>query len=194
MDVYIFPRTRFVDVNSIQTQIKHLESEVVEVKVAYASPYIERLAEELNDVIHSSETALRILEYAGCLVDGYVAVVPTASVLPLYSQVRRLVSRMELVRHADTPRSMVIALCFVVSSASSALQCLAREYDVDLDAVRDAVIKKNAARGYYAVSNLAQTSRPAGAHSGSQGRALPASPSHQQEKGNPSNGPMGNAI
>ena len=38
---------------------------------------------------------------------------------------------------------------------------------------------------------LAQTSRPAGAHSSSEGFALPASLTHQQKKENHSNCPMG---
>jgi hypothetical protein len=58
--MFIFPATRYVS-NCLHEQIQHIESEVKEVQAAYMEPGIEYLAEELCDVIHSAETALRIL-------------------------------------------------------------------------------------------------------------------------------------
>lgn len=59
--MFTFPAARFVS-NSLFAQITHLESEMNEVTEAYYTPGgIKHLAEELCDLIHSSETALRIL-------------------------------------------------------------------------------------------------------------------------------------
>jgi NTP pyrophosphatase (non-canonical NTP hydrolase) len=57
-----FPRTKFVDSNPLVTQIQHVSSEVHEAYNAGCDESLERTAEELFDVIHSAETALRILQ------------------------------------------------------------------------------------------------------------------------------------
>jgi len=196
--MYIFPRTRFVDSVLIEDQLKHLASEIVEARVAYTTPYIVRLAEELFDVIHSSETALRILEEkCGC-----DASMPSTtrfnrtSALPLYSQVRRLSACLDLVCQEFLTGSEVrtaIALFSVISTAEAALVTLGTVYSVGIATVRRDVERKNEERGYYASTNLAQRDRLEEAHSGSEGRALPASPSCHQEKEIPANGPMENA-
>jgi len=57
-----FPETIFTKNNSLKQQISHLESEIIEVKNAYLSEgFSSHMVEELWDVIHSAETALRIL-------------------------------------------------------------------------------------------------------------------------------------
>jgi len=61
----IFPRTKFVDTNSLIEQRCHLTSEVIEVDKefdAFPKTDFKAVACELFDVIHSAETALRILE------------------------------------------------------------------------------------------------------------------------------------
>ena len=69
--LYNYPRTKFVGENNIMDQTLHVQSEVSEVNKALnawltsgaSSPSaIQHLAEELHDVCHSAETALRILE------------------------------------------------------------------------------------------------------------------------------------
>ena len=59
----IFPRTKFVDNNSIADQVEQLESETDEVSREFDRPPVnhDRVAMELFDVIHSAETALHIL-------------------------------------------------------------------------------------------------------------------------------------
>jgi hypothetical protein len=153
--MYLFPRAKFVDEINIEAQIKHLGSEIIEARVAYATPYILRLAEELFDVIHSAETALRILsEKCGC-----DASLPEAtrfnrtSALPLFSQVRRLSACLDLVCEAYLSGSEVqtaVALFGVISTAESALLTLGMGYSVAIGTVRRDVEKKNEARGYYA--------------------------------------------
>ena len=60
---FTFPETIFAQKNSLSNQIIHLESECREVSQAFFSePKIERVVEELLDVIHSAETALRIIQ------------------------------------------------------------------------------------------------------------------------------------
>lgn len=62
MAKYIYPETLFVRRNEIATQLKHLESELIEVAKAYNSDESqERVAEEVCDLIHSGESLLRIL-------------------------------------------------------------------------------------------------------------------------------------
>lgn len=57
---FMFPRTKFVDENTIDEQLKHLESELEEVKEAKTQLQI-NIVEELFDLIHSAETAIRII-------------------------------------------------------------------------------------------------------------------------------------
>lgn len=57
---FMFPRTKFVDENTIDEQLKHLESELEEVKEA-KTPLQINIVEELFDLIHSAETAIRII-------------------------------------------------------------------------------------------------------------------------------------
>lgn len=56
-----FDRVKFVDNNAIINQIKHIESEVREAIDSAHTPNNQHTALELMDVIHSAETALRIL-------------------------------------------------------------------------------------------------------------------------------------
>lgn len=57
-----FPATKFAQTTGLYGQLVHLGSEIKEVERAfYNDPMIERVAEELMDVIHSAETALRII-------------------------------------------------------------------------------------------------------------------------------------
>jgi len=59
---YTFPRTRFVDCYSTFEQLAHIQTEVQELVQAYKSEPVERVAEEALDLIHSTETLLRILQ------------------------------------------------------------------------------------------------------------------------------------
>ena len=61
--MYRFPRTRFVDCNSIKDQIGHCYDEVVETMTAILGnegPH--RAMEECIDAIHSLETLARIIQ------------------------------------------------------------------------------------------------------------------------------------
>lgn len=74
MFCYGFPRTRFVDLNTLHKQIKHIKSEAVEVELSYLKEdhhfSIKEVAEEILDVIHSAKTALRIIEKRGVDIDA----------------------------------------------------------------------------------------------------------------------------
>ena len=62
-NIYRFPRVTFTDTNGIYGQCLHVYSEAMEVlKAVERSGDMSALAMELLDVIHSAETALRILE------------------------------------------------------------------------------------------------------------------------------------
>ena len=59
--MFVYPPSCFVS-NCLSDQVKHVRSEVDEVVAAYyGNTDIIHLAEELCDVVHSSETGLRIL-------------------------------------------------------------------------------------------------------------------------------------
>lgn len=60
--LYTFPRTRFVRVNTLAIQLKHVTSELLEAREAYDQWDFDHLARELHDVRQSAETALRLLE------------------------------------------------------------------------------------------------------------------------------------
>jgi hypothetical protein len=61
--LYNFPRTRFVDSNSIVYQLDHIKEELAEAYVELSlMPDVSLLAAEIMDIYHSAETALRILE------------------------------------------------------------------------------------------------------------------------------------
>jgi len=57
-----FPKLRFADENGLYTQIKHIESEMAEVEQTYLHEPIERVAEEIADLMTSCKTALDIIE------------------------------------------------------------------------------------------------------------------------------------
>lgn len=57
-----FPRTHFVDRGGILNQIDHTYSEVCEALEAALTPEVGHTAEEIFDIIHSAETALRIMQ------------------------------------------------------------------------------------------------------------------------------------
>lgn len=59
---YHFPRVKFAGLNELGEQLKHVCSEANEAEIAYQHADINHLALELCDVIHSAETAMRILE------------------------------------------------------------------------------------------------------------------------------------
>jgi len=60
--VFVFPRINFADTNTIDKQMDHICTEVVEAMQEVGKCDNEALAIELLDVIHSTETALRILK------------------------------------------------------------------------------------------------------------------------------------
>lgn len=62
--LFNFPRTRFVDENSIGQQLIHTRREVQEADDELVPPGgdIMPLAMEIMDIYHSAETALRILQ------------------------------------------------------------------------------------------------------------------------------------
>ena len=57
-----FPRVHFVSTNILWQQVDHLRGEVQEVDDALQQADLSAVAMELMDVIHSAETALRILQ------------------------------------------------------------------------------------------------------------------------------------
>ena len=59
---FTFPRTKFVSENGLTQQFIHICTEVKEIKEAHEQEPIERVAEELVDLYHSVETALRIID------------------------------------------------------------------------------------------------------------------------------------
>ena len=60
--LYHFPRTRFVDENSIYDQVRHIMQETAEAEQEFDNPSCHLLAQEIMDIYHSAETALRILK------------------------------------------------------------------------------------------------------------------------------------
>ena len=69
MSLYKYPRTKFVGINSIEKQIQHIKSEVIEAETAQS---LENQIMEICDIEHGAETALRILEeQLGIDVDWY---------------------------------------------------------------------------------------------------------------------------
>lgn len=68
----LFPRTKFVDENSLPTQLSHIASELKEVEEALSAAYkansetvdkaVQHLAVELYDLKQSAETMLRNLQ------------------------------------------------------------------------------------------------------------------------------------
>lgn len=57
-----FPRVKFVDMDTLSKQLDHIRSEHREMWLAHENGKIGDLAMELFDLIHSCETALRILQ------------------------------------------------------------------------------------------------------------------------------------
>lgn len=64
-----FPRAKFADTNTIQDQVKHIESELIEILEEFARPPVnyENVMMELLDLIHSAETGVRILVEQKCI-------------------------------------------------------------------------------------------------------------------------------
>lgn len=58
---FTFPRTNYVN-QPLINQLQHIKSELDETMQAYQNDPIERVAEELTDLYHSVETALRIID------------------------------------------------------------------------------------------------------------------------------------
>ena len=57
----LFPRTKFCDMNTVHEQLLHLQTEINEVRAAFAAGDYTHAAEEAVDVQHSADTLLRIL-------------------------------------------------------------------------------------------------------------------------------------
>ena len=146
---YTFPRTRFVDRNTLSAQLEHIRTELLEVVVAYSQPDEHHLATEFADVWHSTETALRIMEERFDLKSKPFSV-PVS--LPLYEQVRRLTSRLDSADIAFTGRRLTdlgMTLCDIVACVKSALDVMERFYSIKVDVILAEVVAKNMARGYY---------------------------------------------
>lgn len=62
IDALPFPKLKFAVENGLSMQIAHIKSEVMEVDLAFYNEPIERVAEELADVMTSAKTALDIIE------------------------------------------------------------------------------------------------------------------------------------
>jgi NTP pyrophosphatase (non-canonical NTP hydrolase) len=62
LDVLPFPRLKFAAENGLVEQLSHIKSEVMEVDLAFYNEPIERVAEELADLMTSAKTALDIIE------------------------------------------------------------------------------------------------------------------------------------
>lgn len=62
IDSLPFPRLKLSNENGLFEQIAHIETEMDEVRDAYCSEPIERVAEEIADMMVSCKTALDIIE------------------------------------------------------------------------------------------------------------------------------------
>lgn len=62
MDVLPFPKLKYATENGLVKQIAHIKSELKEVEAAFESEPIERVAEELADLMISAKTGLDIIE------------------------------------------------------------------------------------------------------------------------------------
>ena len=62
IDTLCFPKLKFSEENGLVMQISHIKSEIMEVDMAFYNESIERVAEELADVMVSAKTALDIIE------------------------------------------------------------------------------------------------------------------------------------
>lgn len=113
--MYIFPAVNFVS-NSLYAQITHLESEMNEVTEAYFTPGgIDHLAEELCDVIHSAETALRILadRYGVDVLVVLAAVIEKNRIRGYYAELPQILlaetSRPEGAHSGSTPSALPLS-------------------------------------------------------------------------------------
>lgn len=59
---YNYPRIKFVEGNTIYEQLKHIESELQEIKDASLGEEWEKEVEEIFDLHHSVETCIRTLQ------------------------------------------------------------------------------------------------------------------------------------
>lgn len=57
-----FPPVKFVDINTVNKQLEHVQSEAMEVRYAL---YQHRIDEEMADLLHSCETYFRIRQREG---------------------------------------------------------------------------------------------------------------------------------
>jgi hypothetical protein len=157
--MYLFPRAIHADSLSVRDQIKHLASEIIETKMAYASPAIDSVAMELYDVIHSAETCVRMLDERHHIDDASETMtLPWGSlpVRPLYEMIKCLpyvVRRAQEAFESGWFHTLAWHLRDVVEHAKASQQILASVYHVDIEACRQDVINKNKARGYYEVQN-----------------------------------------
>ena len=62
LDVLPFPKLKFVTEHGLAMQLAHVKSEVMEVEYAFYNEPIERVAEEMADLMTSAKTALDIIE------------------------------------------------------------------------------------------------------------------------------------
>lgn len=62
IDTIPFPKLRFLEVNTLAQQLAHIRSEVMEVELALQTEGIERVAEEVADVMISAKTMLDIIQ------------------------------------------------------------------------------------------------------------------------------------
>jgi hypothetical protein len=68
--MFRFPRSKFTDSTTIDGQVAHCASELVEIMAALADGEpTERVVEEIIDAMHSLETLLRKFQEGGCDIE-----------------------------------------------------------------------------------------------------------------------------
>ena len=70
---YNFPKIRFIEENTLHTQLLHFASECIEIAERIEHGDMWGITEEVIDMMHSAETWLRIVERHGVDVDGEIS-------------------------------------------------------------------------------------------------------------------------
>ncbi len=150
-----FPRTKFVGLNTLREQVRHMRSELDEVEELMAILPLnhDRIAEELADLKHSVETGQRIQQeqHGIALYPAMPAQTINDFALhgDLFKQIKKIAHVVHGLEKIHNQKLLASELDYIKNSVSVAQRIQQEQHGIPADKVQESVIRKNRIRNYY---------------------------------------------
>jgi len=151
MPLYKYPRIKFADTNTIEQQLEHIRSEIVEAIQAFNRDKLGDMDIELHDICQSVETAKHILEEKHDITCGHkpLSAMQNATFDGHLNHITLLA--MEAVMWGE--EGILQAVCIELSRITFIVEALHRiragGSRISTEEGKKAMIQKNYIRGYY---------------------------------------------